>query len=223
MEALRGVDGVGLLTICEPIASPPWVRLTKGADGKKLTKQGVSTGQVGKLNVLLNKHGLGYYSVLFQSCDRLSPLMDLEWIEKLGEGSFGQVHRVKNKYRNAHSAVKLIKVDDEEKLANASKEMQHHQKAAEASEFVVKLFKWGQIADDFLFIELELCTGGDIRKTLNSTEPPRSGMADTDLRWKLYMQICRGLEAVHKTGLIHMDLKPENGSLAALARLLRAG
>ena len=41
-------------------------------------------------------------------------------------------------------------------------------------------------------------------------------MADTALRWKLYLQICRGLEAIHAEGIIHMDLKPENGPLSCL-------
>jgi len=150
-------------------------------------------------------------------------LMDLVWIKKLGEGGFGQVHLVKNKNNNTRTALKLIKVEDDEKLPRAIKEMQHHQKAATASEFVVNICTWGQVSDDFLYVELEFCAGGDIRKILDSANPSHSGMADTDLRWKLYLQICRGLEAVHETGLIHMDLKPENSTLAALARVLCAG
>jgi hypothetical protein len=223
LGALSGLRGVGLLDRCEKMSNPPWVKLKAGCDGTPLIKLGIKSGQIGVLNKLLDRYGIGYYSLLLQSCDRVSPLMDLVWIEKLGEGSFGQVHLVKNKNNNTRTALKLIQVEDDQVLPRAIKEMQHHQKAAKASEFVVNICTWGQVSDDFLFVELEFCAGGDIRKTLNSAEPPGSGMADTNLRWKLYMQICRGLEAVHETGLIHMDLKPENGSLAALARPLRAG
>jgi serine/threonine protein kinase len=203
------------LILSEKTAKPPWVKLIVGRDGNRLTKQGAKSGQVANLNKLLNKFGVGYYSLFFQSCDRLSPLMDLVWIAKLGEGAFGQVHLVRNKHRNIRTALKLIKVEDDEVLKGASKEMQHHQKAAEASDFVVNVCTWGQVSDDFLFVELEFCAGGDIRKTLDAAEPPRSGMADSALRWKLYLQICQGLKAIHATGLIHMDLKPENVLLTA--------
>ena len=190
LDALRGLEGIDLLTRCEPIARPPWVKLRKGRNNEPLTKQGVKMGQLGNLGMLLNKHGIGFYSVLLQSCDRLSPLTDLVWRKKLGEGGFGQVYLAKNKHRSsstfgALSAVKLIKCEDESKLHKASKEMQHHQKAAVASEFVVNILTWGQIPDEFLFIEMEFCAGGDARKLLldASVDPPRKhGMADGVLR-----------------------------------------
>ena len=217
LKALRGLDGAGLVELCEPKASPPWVKLTKGVDGTRLTKQGAKAGQVGNLNALLNKHGIGYYALLYESCDRRCPLMDLIWSGKLGEGAFGQVHRVKNKYRSSAerdvlSAVKLIKVDDEAKLDSASNEMKHQMRAAASTEFVVDVRNWGQIGDEYLFIEMELCAGGDVRKLLDASDPPRSGIADGALRWKLYGQICSGMSAIHAAGLIHMDLKPENGA-----------
>ena len=48
---------------------------------------------------VLNNYGIGFYALLHQSCDRHSPLMDYEWIEKVGEGGFGQVHKVRNRHR----------------------------------------------------------------------------------------------------------------------------
>merc|ERR1711998_4446 len=35
-------------------------------------------------------------------------------------------------------------------------------------------------------------------------------MDDDALRWKLYLQICMGIVAIHSCGIIHLDLKPEN-------------
>ena len=146
----------------------------------------------------------------------MTELMYLAWIKKLGEGAFGQVHLVKNKNSGDLSALKLIKVSQESELKSASSEMAHHQRAAASSEYVVNVHAWSQVGDDFLFVLMEYCSGGDIDQLLTDSAPPRrrKRMADDTLRWKLYKQICIGLDAIHKAGLIHMDLKPANGKRA---------
>ena len=91
--------------------------------------------------------------------------------------------------------------------------MAHHQRAAASSEYVVKINTWGQISDEFLFVAMEVCTGGDIAQLLKNPDAPgrKIAMNDDALRWKLYDQICMGLSAIHAAGLIHMDIKPGNG------------
>ena len=143
--------------------------------------------------------------------------MDYRWVKLLGQGGFGQVHEVANRNLPGsapHIALKLFKVrhddDDDEatqqRITRATREMRHHQRAANASEFVVNMYSWGQIDESFLFVSMELCTGGDVKKRLGEI------VAGSDLRLKLYLQISRGVEAIHEAGLIHMDLKPENGA-----------
>ena len=153
--------------------------------------------------------------------------MDYEWLEKIGEGGFGQVHKVRNKHRaggrvssrsnssvgsgvsgDEFVAIKLIRVEDDAKMDSASKEMAYHQRAAASSEFVVEIWTWGQIEQEFLYVAMEFCAGGDIGKLLGKTAG--QGMTDTALRSKLYLQICTGLAAIHGAGLIHMDMKPPN-------------
>jgi serine/threonine protein kinase len=58
---------------------------------------------------------------------------------------------------------------------------------------------------EFLFIAMELCSGGTLRKWLENVEPRRS-----DIATKLFHQICSGVAYIHKQKLIHRDLKPEN-------------
>jgi hypothetical protein len=212
LDALRGLDGVSLITLCEEVDTPPWFRPRRGRDGRPLRNHGVKLGSVQKLNNLLNLYGIGFYAPLFQSCDRTSSRADFIWVQKIGEGRFGQVHLVENKHRKGErSAFKLIKVENEEQLEMASQEMAHHQLASASSEFVVKVSSWGgQVADEFLFLSMEFCSGGDVRKLLNASDPPRSGLADNSLRWKLYWQICKGLEAIHAIGLIHLGINPES-------------
>jgi serine/threonine protein kinase len=162
---------------------------------------------VSKINELLRKYGIAFYSVLLLSCDRVSPLMDLVWIEKLGEGGFGEVHLVSNKHDKTRTALKLVK---EDRLERALKEIGLCQRAAAASEFVAQYVSGGQASEHFIWLQTEFCAGGNIRKLLETADPPESGMADDALRWKLYLQICRGLEAIHAAGVFLLDPKPEN-------------
>ena len=211
--ALSGFDGIDLIArSCSESPQPPWVKPTHGNDGQ-LRRAGVTFGQIGHLRTVLNNYGIGFYALLHQSCDRHSPLMDYEWIEKVGEGGFGQVHKVRNRYRkggagasgDALVALKLIRVEDEKKMESGVKEMAHHQRAAASSEFVVEIFTWGQIGEEFLYVTMEFCAGGDINKLLT-----RHGMTDAALRVKLYLQVCKGIAAIHQANLIHMDMKPAN-------------
>ena len=177
------------------------------------TVDGVSIAQVKLLTASLNGSGLGFYALLLKSCDRRGPLMDYEWRRELGKGSFGLVQLMIHRHTDRNVALKLIKVEDETKIAFASKEMGNHQRAASASEFVVALHTWGQINDEFFFVSMEFCAGGDVDHLLRQTLG--AGMTDDALRWKLYYQICQGLAAIHSAGIIHMDVKPPNGELRA--------
>ena len=118
---------------------------------------------------------------------------------------------MRNRYRSNdhHLALKLLSTD-ESKIESTSREMEHHQRAAAMSEFVVDMYTWGQIGDDFMFVSMEYCSGGDIQRLIKQG----SGIADDALRWKLYMQVCIGVHAIHEADLIHLDLKPANGELS---------
>ena len=131
-----------------------------------------------------------------------------------------------NRHTDRNVAVKLIKFEDEADVTSACKEIETHQRVSSVSEFVVELHTWGQINDEFFFVMMEFCAGGDVDKLVRQTLG--AGMTDAALRWKLYHQICLGLAAIHSAGIIHMDIKPPNGASRAcpiardLKRLARA-
>ena len=88
LDALRGLSGVALLSLCEETDQSPWVELS----GKELRKLGVKIVIGKKLNRLLHAHGMGFYHfLLFQSGDSPSRSMDPARLVKLGNSSvFGQ-------------------------------------------------------------------------------------------------------------------------------------
>ncbi|KAH8050497.1 hypothetical protein JL720_15353 [Aureococcus anophagefferens] len=62
------------------------------------------------------------------SCGRLGPLQDFEWEALLGDGSFGQVHRCRNKHSGDPRAVKVVHVASGD-LERAALEMEFQQVA----------------------------------------------------------------------------------------------
>ena len=59
------------------------------------------------------------------------------------------------------------------------------------------------IAEDFLFISMEYIEGGDLRTRLKR---PISALESIEIVKK----ICSGLDAAHKKGIVHRDVKPGN-------------
>ena len=228
LEKMRGATGLDLVSTdacLEEHAQPPWVRLQRNHEREKLKEGSVTMGQIAKFRNLLERLGLGYAALLYRSCHRQSPLMDYRFVSPLGQGGFGFVSRVAN--RNlpedaAHIALKLIKVkqhDDEEaaleEIDRTSREMSHHQRAAASSPYVVDMLTWGQIDEEFFFVAMELCEGGDVEKLLN--EQPGRGL-EAELLWKFYEQLTQGVQAIHEADLIHLDLKPANCTYIARLR-----
>ena len=240
LEKMRGATGLDLVNICLDFQEkPPWVKLQNNFEGKSLKKElKVPFGQIARLNNFLNSRGLGFAALLYQSCDRQSQLMDFHWVRKLGTGGYGEVHEMTNRHLSSdapHVALKLIKVkydeddegigDDEvnarqeDALAHAVREMSHHQRAAQSSEFIVNIHNWAQVVtrfdDHFLWVSMELCVGGDVAQLLH--KQLNRGI-EAELRWKLFEQITQGIEAIHENRLFHMDIKPENSAFPSFAR-----
>ena len=200
------------------------MKLLRNHERETLKGDGVSFAQIVRFRNFLNDKGLGYAALLYRSCHQHSPLMDYRYVSTLGQGGFGFVTRVANRNLSddaPHVALKLIKVkhDDEEvaqeEIEKTAREMSHHQRAAASSLYVVKLNTWGQIDDEFFFVVMELCEGGDVEKLLN--EQPGRGL-EAELLWRLYEQITQGLQAIHEADLIHLDLKPANCTYVARLR-----
>lgn len=69
---------------------------------------------------------------------------------------------------------------------------------------IVQIFEAGE-AGGYLYIAMRLVDGGDLRSLITER-----GALDVDLVLRVVSATARGLDAAHRSGLIHRDVKPAN-------------
>ena len=70
---------------------------------------------------------------------------------------------------------------------------------------VVRVFDHGELPDGRIYVAMEFVEGGDLRERL-----ARGGGLDQASALDILGHVCGGLEAAHRAGVVHGDLKPEN-------------
>jgi serine/threonine kinase 3 len=137
-------------------------------------------------------------NILTESELNLDPLLVFELGEKVGEGSFGSVHKAVHKSSGHTVAIKLIPIDND--IQATMKEIHIIQEFA--SQFVVK-FYGAYTKDRELWIVMEFCACGsvsDVMKICNSCFPE-------DAVSIICKDVLQGLSYLHQTGKIHRDIK----------------
>ncbi|KRZ45265.1 Serine/threonine-protein kinase Chk1 [Trichinella pseudospiralis] len=127
-----------------------------------------------------------------------------DYVQTIGEGSFGEVRLLLNRCTREAVAVKVIKTDpeNEESVRNAHKEalisrtMRHENVIASAGY---------RKENNIYYIFLEYAQGGELYDRI---EPDvGTGVA---LAHKYFLELLSGIEYMHSQGIAHRDLKPEN-------------
>ncbi len=148
-----------------------------------------------------------------------SPLGDLhqlgqyEILEKLGEGGMGAVYKARDTRLNRLVAIKVpppARWTDE----SARKRFLREARAAAAIDHpnVCTVYEVGE-AGDVLFIAMQLVEGQNLRQLLQNGPPPRAQFLDVAL------QAAEGLDAAHRQGLVHRDIKAANVMLTREGRV----
>mmetsp|Transcript_64634 Transcript_64634/g.140735 ORF Transcript_64634/g.140735 Transcript_64634/m.140735 type:complete len:674 (+) Transcript_64634:107-2128(+) len=143
--------------------------------------------------------------------------------QELGSGSFGSVflcRHVLDDLTLGDYAVKKVPVGDNKAwLRDMIREVKtferlHHANIVEYKHSWLELSRRSPFCPfvPFLFILMQYCDGGSLDELLwqdgNPTRPKPS--LPVALIWRLLFDILRGLQHLHRQGILHRDLKPTN-------------
>ena len=133
-----------------------------------------------------------------------------EILKKLGDGSYSVVYKVRRKADNniyALKKVNLQKLKDKEKQ-NALNEVRIL--ASIKSPFVIS-YKEAFIedSDKSLCIVMEYADRGDLYQKIIQFKKNKCLIEETDV-WRIFIQMTRGLKALHDLQILHRDLKSAN-------------
>uniref|UniRef100_A0A8C6T0Y1 Eukaryotic translation initiation factor 2-alpha kinase 2 n=1 Tax=Neogobius melanostomus TaxID=47308 RepID=A0A8C6T0Y1_9GOBI len=137
---------------------------------------------------------------------------DFDCIEPLGKGSYGCVYKARHKVLDQYRAIKEIRSKDLPREVLVLANLDHPN--------IVRYFScWLQdtgynsevkINTKFLFIEMELCEGGTLRRWIHKKNIAPAENSRQRQSLEFARQILSGVEYIHSKKLIHRDLKPEN-------------
>ena len=133
-----------------------------------------------------------------------------EILKKLGDGSYSVVYKVRRKADNniyALKKVNLQKLKEKEKQ-NALNEVRIL--ASVKSPFVIS-YKEAFIeeSDKSLCIVMEYADRGDLYQKIVQFKKSNCLIEETDV-WRIFIQMTRGLKALHDLQILHRDLKSAN-------------
>ncbi|KAI0778409.1 kinase-like protein [Trametes elegans] len=122
----------------------------------------------------------------------------------LGSGSFATVHLAMDTTAFKQVACKCIKRRGSDKLEKVKKEVDILLNLSHPN---INTVRAATNDDNFLYIFLELCTGGDLFSYIVSH--PDSRLSQPEAKYIMY-QLLKGLKYLHDRLISHRDLKPEN-------------
>jgi eukaryotic-like serine/threonine-protein kinase len=127
-----------------------------------------------------------------------------EIINQIGEGGMGEVYLAKDTRLERKTAIKVLRgnvAQDEERMRRFVREA----KSASALNHpnIITIYEIGEI-DNTHFIATEHIEGDTLRERLKGASINLKSALDVAI------QVANALDAAHRTGIVHRDVKPEN-------------
>ncbi|MBK5254568.1 MAG: protein kinase, partial [Vicinamibacteria bacterium] len=128
-----------------------------------------------------------------------------ELLSELGRGGMGVVFRARDRELDEEVALKVLKTSTDDRGSLVDRLRQEIKLArAITHPNVVRAFDFGE-AGGSRFLTMEYVPGTTLREVIDAR-----GALEITPALQIAKQVCRGLAAVHKAGIIHGDLKPQN-------------
>ena len=131
----------------------------------------------------------------------------------LGKGGMGEVYRADDLTLGQPAALKFLPeaaARDEEALARFRNEVRTARRVSHPN--VCRVYDVGEVGGQ-TFLSMEYVDGEDLASLLR-----RIGRLPTDKALEIARQVCAGLGAAHREGVLHRDLKPANVMLDGRGR-----
>lgn len=131
-------------------------------------------------------------------------------VGRLGVGAMGTVYKAVQASVGRLVALKVLRPDltkDPDTAARFHREA--HATSALKHPNTVTLYDFGQTAEGYLYIAMELLEGRLLGRMLKE-----DGELPTEMAVRIVTQIARSLAEAHRKGIVHRDLKPDNIILA---------
>lgn len=131
--------------------------------------------------------------------------------EKLGEGGMGTVYRARHVLIENELAVKVLHshlVSDRHAVARFQREAMAAARIKHPNAVGVYDFGVTEVDDqqgEVVYIVMELFVGQSLREAIE-----QKGLLSLERAILIIRQVCLALEAAHRSGVIHRDVKPDN-------------
>ena len=137
---------------------------------------------------------------------------DFEYLQLLGEGGFGKVLKVCSLVNHKIYAMKILKLEDDERISKEEKEKYFKSEIELLKKLnhpnIVKYYKSFR-EDDQLYIIMEYFDNGDLSDYVKVLKYDKNLDKKPEI-WNIFYQSISGLNYLHASGVVHRDIKPEN-------------
>lgn len=125
---------------------------------------------------------------------------------RLGRGGMSVVYKARHKFLNRYVALKIL---SSELMADVTNAKRFREEAASASSVkhpnVIEVFDFGLGASGEAFLVMDFLEGESLSELIETV-----GAIDVVRALNIFSQVCEGLAELHRHGIIHRDIKPDN-------------
>jgi len=124
----------------------------------------------------------------------------------VGSGGMAEVYLARDVVLDREVALKLLKTRYAEDEGFVERFRREAKSAASLiTPYVVRIFDRGETEDGTYYIAMEYIPGGTLKERIRTTGtlPPR-------IATEVGVQTAKALQAAHKKGVVHRDVKPDN-------------
>jgi len=129
-----------------------------------------------------------------------------EIVERLGAGGMGQVFKATHKYLGATRVIKVVHPQISDNKDAQDRFLREARAATKVTHpNVATMYDFAALPDGSTYMVSEFIDGENLAQKLRArgTLPPKEAL-------RIIIQTLNGLEAIHRAGIVHRDVSPEN-------------